>query len=131
MKTEYIEIRGIDVDSLLVQEAELVAKLAMIRTILRAMREGAANSPTRRHGGFESQRLPQILQVLQEAGRPLSVAELYADLQRLDPSLRWTQQAVNIAEILIRHPGAFQRVARGMYALSPNEEEGLPRETPS
>ncbi len=128
MTTEYIELAGVDVDTLLVQEAELVAKLLMIRTILRAMREAAANSPRRRRGGFESQRLPQLLQVLQEAGRPLSVAELYTGLQRLEPSLRWTQQAVNIATLLTRHPGAFRRVAKGVYALTPNDAEGLPRE---
>jgi len=125
---------GIDVEKLRKEERELSARLRVVRRVLQAI-SGEAPSVTGTARVKKSRRantrVRQIVTVLREAGKPLSVKQIYEKLRERDSSLRWRNPAPVFRSYLRRQsegPDQVIRTSRGLYGFRRWAEGGLPSE---
>ncbi len=113
---------GIDKDALRVEEKTLLDRLKVVQGVLRALGE-ETDSPSKKRKGRSrgtNTRLHQIVQVLREANKSLSVKEIYRAMCEMDPGLKWNNPAPVFRSYIRRQgegPEQVIRTGRGLYGL--------------
>lgn len=116
---------GVNVAELKRHERELEERLRVVRKLLGTLDETAVTGGRKRRRRAHT-RLTQIVEVLKEAGDPLSIQAIYARLQEKDPGVSWKQPAAAFRSYLRSQEEGIDmvvRVGRGVYGLKAWEDQ--------